>query len=89
MIPNAVTDFHTHVLPGIDDGSASIEESLEMLRSLGQQGASRVVAVPHFYANYDSPDRFLKKRAAAVEALTGVMAGQAALPELYFGAEGY
>ena len=27
-----VIDFHSHVLPGIDDGSASLEQSLEMLR---------------------------------------------------------
>lgn len=88
-MPHYVTDFHTHVLPGIDDGSASVEESLQMLRQLGQQGVTRVVAVPHFYANYDTPDRFLVKRAAAIEALSQAMDGCADLPRLNIGTEVY
>ena len=82
-------DFHTHVLPGIDDGSASVEQSLEMLQTLARQSVTRVVATPHFYANYDSPERFLKKRQAAVEALTEAMMDQPDLPELHIGAEVY
>ena len=31
-------DLHTHILPGIDDGSASVEQSLAMLRELATQG---------------------------------------------------
>lgn len=82
-------DFHTHILPGIDDGSANVEESLEMLRLLAQQGADCVVATPHFYANYDSPERFLKKRQAAIDALMEAVANETELPELRFGAEVY
>lgn len=89
MTQYLVTDFHTHVLSGVDDGSACVEQSLEMLRMLGQQGVSRVVATPHFYANYDSPDRFLKKRAAAMEKLAEAMKDRSDLPKLHFGAEVY
>ena len=31
-------DFHSHVLPGIDDGSDCVEESLEMLHTAKNQG---------------------------------------------------
>ena len=58
-------DFHTHILPGIDDGSASVEESIELLKAEAAQGITKVVATPHFYANYDSPERFLERRAKA------------------------
>ena len=58
----AVTDFHSHVLPGVDDGSASVEESLAMLRLAAQQGIRRVVATPHFYPRYDDLERFLERR---------------------------
>lgn len=43
-----MTDFHTHILPAIDDGSKSVAESIEMLTALSEQGISRVVATPHF-----------------------------------------
>lgn len=42
-------DCHTHVLPGVDDGSRSMPESLEMLTLLAQAGAERVIATSHMY----------------------------------------
>lgn len=41
-------DFHSHVLPGIDDGSDCVEESLEMLHTAKNQGVSTMLATPHF-----------------------------------------
>ena len=87
-MPSAV-DFHTHVLPGIDDGSACVEESLEMLRQLAAQGVGAVVATPHFYPGQDRLDRFLARRAAAEEKLRSAMANIPGLPELHIGAEVY
>ncbi len=58
-------DFHTHLLPAVDDGSKSVEESLDMLRMLLEQGVDRVVATPHFYADRESAERFLSRRAEA------------------------
>ena len=37
-------DFHSHILPAMDDGSRNIEESLQMLRMLQEQGVERVIA---------------------------------------------
>ena len=82
-------DFHSHILPGVDDGSKSVEESLEMLRAMAQQGITHVVATPHFYPQQDTPECFLKRRAEAEAALREAMAGEKDLPELSIGAEVY
>ena len=82
-----VVDFHTHVLPQIDDGSGSVKESLEMLRMEGSQGVRRVVATPHFYAQVDSLKPFLERRSAAVSRLREAMEGESGLPRLSVGAE--
>jgi len=40
-------DLHCHILPGIDDGPKTLQESLEMARIFEQAGYSHVVATPH------------------------------------------
>ncbi len=82
-----LTDFHSHILPGVDDGSASVEESLAMLRMLSRQGVSHVVATPHFYPNYDDPEQFLRRRKDAYEALLAAMESEPDLPRITLGAE--
>lgn len=82
-------DFHTHVLPGIDDGSASLEESIELLRMEREQGIDHVVATPHFYAQHDSPERFLERRERAKEKLLEEMEKHPDMPKLSIGAEVY
>ena len=84
-----MVDFHSHILPEIDDGSNSLEMSLKMLRMEAEQGISRVVATPHFYPQYDSPERFLKRRAEAEARLREAMEKEPDLPELSIGAEVY
>ncbi len=58
-------DFHTHILPGMDDGATDAAESLEMLRLSYQQGVDTVFATSHFYADEEDPATFLKRRNAA------------------------
>jgi protein-tyrosine phosphatase len=82
-------DFHSHVLPGVDDGSRSVEESLAMLRMEAEQGVTRVVATPHFYARNDTPERFLKRRAEAWGKLQAALVDQPELPKIILGAEVY
>lgn len=84
-----IIDFHSHVLPGMDDGSASVEESIEMLRRAAAQGIQTVVATPHFYAQHHTPERFLAKRDEAERVLREAMAEQQGLPKLLVGAEVY
>ena len=38
-----MVDFHCHILPGVDDGSKSVEESLQMLHLEQQQGVDAVI----------------------------------------------
>ncbi len=40
-------DIHSHVLPGIDDGSGSVEMSMEMLRMAAQDGIGQMILTPH------------------------------------------
>jgi protein-tyrosine phosphatase len=82
-------DFHSHILPGVDNGSRSVEESLEMLHAEARQGIECVVATPHFYANHDTPERFLRRRSAAWEKLQAAMVEETALPKVILGAEVY
>lgn len=84
-----VVDFHSHILPGIDDGSPDVETSLEMLRAAAEQGIRHVVATPHFYARYDSPERFLAKRDRAEAQLRRALEQHPELPEISVGAEVY
>lgn len=45
-------DIHCHLLPGIDDGSRSWEESLEMAQQMVDDGTDTVVVTPHQLGNY-------------------------------------
>lgn len=45
--PPKLADLHCHVLPGLDDGPSSLDDSLEMLRMAEADGISTVVATPH------------------------------------------
>jgi protein-tyrosine phosphatase len=82
-----IYDFHSHVLPGVDDGSACVEESIAMLQAEAQQGIRHVVATPHFYPHRDSPERFFERRNQAQELLLSQTEGTEGLPQLIMGAE--
>ncbi|HSW67867.1 MAG TPA: CpsB/CapC family capsule biosynthesis tyrosine phosphatase [Bacteroidales bacterium] len=41
------TDFHSHLIPGIDDGVKSIEESLELIRQFKELGFKKLITTPH------------------------------------------
>lgn len=60
-------DIHTHILPCIDDGSQSVEESLEILDVMEKSGVNKVVATPHYYGEMSTVDDFLKNRQVAYE----------------------
>lgn len=66
-------DFHSHILPGIDDGSRSTTESIELLQDERNQGVEHIVATPHFYAHKNSIEGFLKGREKSVERLAEAM----------------
>ena len=43
-----IIDIHTHILPGIDDGSRDWDESRRMLEAAYQQGTRCIIATPHY-----------------------------------------
>lgn len=43
-----MTDVHSHILFGVDDGSSSIEESIELLKELKRVGFNNVILTPHY-----------------------------------------
>lgn len=50
-------DIHTHIMPEVDDGAKSFEESLELLKIAYQNGTNQFVLTPHYrgsYKNYSS-----------------------------------
>ena len=59
-------DLHSHILPGIDDGSSNIENSVELVRELAAGGVTEVFATPHYMDEtiYDS-SRFKNLRLVA------------------------
>lgn len=82
-------DFHSHILPGIDDGSRDIQETLEMLRLCRQQGVSKMVATPHFYAHHDSVEEFLARRQQALFQVRRLAETETWIPKIIAGAEVY
>lgn len=44
-------DVHNHILPGIDDGAATVEESIGLVRGFGEFGLTKFVATPHIMHN--------------------------------------
>lgn len=64
-----IVDIHTHILPGMDDGSRSAAQSLAMLGRMAQQNIFTLAATPHFYATRSTPERFFEARNKAWERL--------------------
>ncbi|HEX2726651.1 MAG TPA: CpsB/CapC family capsule biosynthesis tyrosine phosphatase [Beijerinckiaceae bacterium] len=74
-------DTHTHFLPGLDDGPATLEESLALIRAAAANGITAMVATPHANHQYE----FDAGRTAA--ALAEVRAASDAGVALYSGCE--
>lgn len=68
MIENLV-DVHSHILPGIDDGSPDVETSLKMIEALQSQGARAIVLTPHYYSDSISYEDFVARRDNALHLL--------------------
>ncbi len=82
-------DFHSHILPNIDDGAENVKVSLDMLSESYSQGVRTVVATPHCYiANEYDIDVFLEKREQSYNTLKIAMAADnRKFPEIVLGCE--
>lgn len=48
-------DIHTHILPGVDDGSGSMEQTVRMLQIAYEQGIRTIIATPHYMPGAKNP----------------------------------
>lgn len=83
-------DFHSHILPNMDDGAENVEISLAQLKSLATQGIRHVVATPHLYLHRTELSAFAARRRECAAALQqAVRAAGVPLPGISLGAEVY
>ena len=85
-------DFHSHFLPGIDDGARDPVQSVAILKYLCSNGIRKVCATPHYSSHHESVEHFLERREGAKNRLFEYMKGltqseRECLPEIVYGAE--
>jgi protein-tyrosine phosphatase len=87
----AFTDLHSHLVPGVDDGSASVAESLESLAALRAEGVAALVTTPHLLLPHLATDaaitRQLDVHRAAFEQLAEAVRDRNDLPVIGLGQE--
>ncbi len=81
-----IVDFHSHILPKVDHGSKSMEQSISQIRLIGK-ATDRIVATSHFYPHVHNLDNFILRVDAAAEALKGKISNIDTVPEICIGAE--
>ena len=78
-------DFHSHILPGIDDGSPNAETSVQMLHMAAEQGVDIQILTPHYYPWRETVKSFSQRRSASFQRLSD--AWKMEKPTLFCGAE--
>ncbi len=83
-----ICDLHSHILPGMDDGCKTAEQSVEALKLAYSQGVRYLFATPHYYP-VESVESFLRRREAAWDSLQKQMEKEPAakIPRICLGAE--
>ena len=86
-----IVDFHSHLIPGVDDGSRTVEQSIQSLAAMAAQGITTCITTPHFDASLTrSPDALAERLGQfdlAWAELTSAVAQTPGLPELKRGTE--
>jgi len=84
-----IYDFHSHILPGIDDGSRDIEMTRQMLAMEVDQGVNHILFTPHFYAQQQSFSQFAENRQHALDKTAELISGMDAKLKYRAAAETY
>ena len=80
-------DFHTHILPEMDDGAETIEDALSMLKAAKESGAETVILTPHYQYGMPVSD-FCNRRREKLSLLKAAMRKDGgSFPNLLVGAE--
>ena len=62
-----MTDLHTHILPGMDDGPRDLETARHLLQLQLRQGVRRIALTSHYHPEMEPLDAFLHRREAALK----------------------
>src|SRR5580692_11575620 len=64
-------DMHSHLIPGIDDGSPDLETSLRLIRGLADLGYSKLITTPHINQDFfpNTPENIGEGREAVIAEL--------------------
>jgi protein-tyrosine phosphatase len=76
-----VIDIHSHILPGLDDGSKSLEESVAMALMAAESGTTDIVASPHANQDYKFDPREVERKISEVQAAVGDV------PQIHYGCD--
>ena len=77
-------DYHSHILPEMDDGPKDRETAVEMLHLLREQGILTVYATPHYYRHQETVEDFLERRGRAAGMLEKVTPWFMQIPVRFF-----
>ncbi len=87
----SIIDLHSHLVPGVDDGTRTVAESLQALAELGEQGVTTVVTTPHLLVPHLPTDAALQReldaQRRAFEEVVRACESRNGLPQLYLGQE--
>jgi protein-tyrosine phosphatase len=84
--PLAIADLHSHLVPGVDDGSRSMEDSLEGIERMTRAGIRKIITTPHIDASLARDRRKYDQHMDAVDRAWDEVRHEAALrfPEVDF-----
>lgn len=85
-----IADIHNHLLPGVDDGAETFDESLFHLRAFHRDGVTRTAVSPHLFgwlAEKNRLDAQLDRLESVFDELLGFVAGRRDVPHLHFSQE--
>ncbi|MEM7161345.1 MAG: CpsB/CapC family capsule biosynthesis tyrosine phosphatase [Bacteroidota bacterium] len=68
------TDIHSHLIPGIDDGAKTLNESIEMIQKFVELGFKKIITTPHVMNDYYRNDK--EKIIAGLEGVQGELANR-------------
>ena len=80
-------DFHTHILPNIDDGSKNIEETFSLIKEAEKAGFNKIISTSHYFEGFYESSHI--DREAWIEALNIKISEQNLNVSLYLGSEIY
>lgn len=86
-----LVDFHSHLIPAVDDGAASAEQAVAALAAFAAQGTTACITTPHFDASITKSPRALEARLSEFDAgwqkLVAAHAASPGLPAIHRGVE--